>query len=169
MPQLDVATYFSQLFWLGFFFILLLVVSVRFMLPRMAFIHKKRWEKIEGTREQALALQHQAEQVQSTFEQHLAQARKQAQEKILQASKEILRSQELAKSDINRRLKDQFKSFESKVSLEKDAFMNQVQSIAQSLATDIAQKVLEERLPSHSIEQSVRRAITEKAVDNYVS
>lgn len=171
MPQLDIDTYFSQLFWLSFFFILLLVVSVRFMLPRVAFIHRKRWEKTHGTREQALKLQHQAHEVQRSFEQHLTQARTQAQEKILQASKEITVSQEKAKSDINVLLKNKFKSSEDKISLQKDVLITQIESIAQSLTTDIVHKVIQKSSPSssQSIEQAVRHVITGKAVGGYDS
>ena len=167
MPQLDVTTYFSQLFWLGFFFILLLVVSTRFMLPRIAFIYNKRWEKTEGTREQALKLQQQAQQVQQTFEQHLLQARKTAQDQILNASKEIASSQEKAKADIMGHLKDQYHFSERKILENENVLMDQIQSIAQSLTTDIVQKVLNEDTLSLTVEKDMRSSMTKKIVGHY--
>ena len=162
MPQLDVTTYYSQLFWLGIFVILLLLISVRFMLPHMASIHRKRWQKIEGTREQALGLQHQAHEIQNSFEQHLTQVRTQAQKKILQASEEVRASHEQAKMDIDIRHKDQVRSFEMKLSAQQKAFEADIPSLAQSLTTDIVQKMLCETVPFLAIEQSVQDVMAQK-------
>lgn len=51
MPQLDIVTYFSQFFWLCFFFLGFYFCLVQFFLPKMARILKYRQEKmalIEG-------------------------------------------------------------------------------------------------------------------------
>ena len=162
MPQLDLATYYSQLFWLGFFFLLLLWVSIRFMLPHMASIHHERREKIEGTRAQASELQHQAHEIQHSFEQNLTQVRIHAQKKILQISEEFRASHEQAKIDIDIRHKDQLRSLEVKLLAQQKAFEADVPSLSQSLTTDIVQKMLHETVPSFVIEQSVHRVVAQE-------
>ncbi len=144
MPQLEIATFFSQLFWLFICFGLLISVSVGFFLPRVSLIQGKRWEKIEGTREQADHLKDQSQEVQRHFELHLSQARQTAGDRFLQATKEMTHLQEARKAEISALLKQQFREAEEKVLHQKVTLSPQVDSISASLTADIVQKALQD-------------------------
>ena len=79
MPQLDVATFPSQLFWLAVCFIALYVVMAKFGLPRVGAILAERRGRIEGDLAKAAQMKEEAEAVIAAYQRALAEARASAQ------------------------------------------------------------------------------------------
>jgi F-type H+-transporting ATPase subunit b len=79
MPQLDVATFPSQLFWLAVCFIALYVVMAKFGLPRVGAILAERKGRIEGDLAKAAQMKEEAEAVIAAYQRALAEARANAQ------------------------------------------------------------------------------------------
>jgi len=79
MPQLDVATFPSQLVWLAITFIALLVVMTWVGLPRVGSILTERRKHIEDDLGRAAQMKEEAETVIAAYEKALAEARDEAQ------------------------------------------------------------------------------------------
>ena len=79
MPQLDVTTYASQLFWLLITFVPLYLVIVRVALPRVGEVLEARHEKIEDDLKKAAARQEEAEAVMAEYEKLQAESHASAQ------------------------------------------------------------------------------------------
>lgn len=81
MPQLDVSTFPSQLFWLGVCFATLYVILSRFLLPRVSDILGTRDLALNQKINQASLYREEAESLLAEYEEHLVAARVEAQKK----------------------------------------------------------------------------------------
>src|SRR3954451_19742786 len=79
MPQLDVATFPSQLFWLAVTFIILYILMSRVGLPRLTVAIDARRQRREEDLARAARLKTEAEAANAAFQRTMAQARAQAQ------------------------------------------------------------------------------------------
>jgi F-type H+-transporting ATPase subunit b len=167
MPQLDVTTYTSQIFWLFVCFTTLLVVSIRVMLPRLTKILNEREERIEGKKELAATLKKRADDIQRAFEQHLIKVRKESHEEILKAVKSISVETEKAKREISSRIKERFLSHEAQIADRKDTAIKEIQEIAQSVTETIVQHIGSLSSPRKEVKQAVAETLTRKVVNGH--
>jgi F-type H+-transporting ATPase subunit b len=79
MPQLDVSTFPSQIFWLVVTFAVLYVLMAKLALPRIEAAVEGRRARIEGDLDRAGRMKTEAEAVIAAYEKALADARHQAQ------------------------------------------------------------------------------------------
>src|SRR5260221_7380994 len=79
MPQLDLSTFPSQIFWLAVFFVVLYLLMARLALPRIEKIIDERRNRVEGDLDKAGQMKSEAEAVIAAYEKALADARHQAQ------------------------------------------------------------------------------------------
>ena len=79
MPQLEVSTYASQIFWLLVSFGLLYYLLSRKALPRVAEILEARADRIRADLDEAQRLRREAEEAMTSYEQVMAKAQEKAQ------------------------------------------------------------------------------------------
>ena len=84
MPQLDLTTYFSQIFWLVVLFSALFVAMRWFVIPKMEGITTARRTKLADALRATEKLRTQAEQLENKYQTAMQQARKQAREEVRQ-------------------------------------------------------------------------------------
>ncbi len=160
MPQLETATYFSQLFWLIICFGAIVLFSWRISLPRLSNLQKQRWDQIEGQKDLAALLRMEAESLQNACAQELEMARQQAQEIILHADYEIKLKLEQEKKRISQEMKDRIKATEKKFLQEKQKLFKEIPQISQKIAAQIIQKTLTQEPILDKSSKAVKR--TEK-------
>jgi len=85
MPQLDLSTFPSQVFWLAVIFVLLYLLMSWVALPRVSAMIVARRTRIEGDLERATQMKAEAEAVMAAYERALADARAQAQATLKEA------------------------------------------------------------------------------------
>lgn len=85
MPQLDLSTFPSQLFWLAVVFLILYVLMARVGLPRVGKMIILRKQKIEDDLGRAAQMKAEADAVMAAYERALADARAQAQATLKEA------------------------------------------------------------------------------------
>ena len=85
MPQLDLSTFPSQVFWLAVIFVLLYLLMARVALPRVSAMIDARKSRIDGDLERAAQMKAEAEAVMAAYERSLADARAQAQATLKEA------------------------------------------------------------------------------------
>jgi F-type H+-transporting ATPase subunit b len=79
MPQLDVSTFPSQIFWLAVFFVVLYLLMARLALPKIEKIIEERRNRVDGDLDNAGQMKTEAEAVIAAYEKALLDARHQAQ------------------------------------------------------------------------------------------
>ncbi|MGH6952803.1 MAG: F0F1 ATP synthase subunit B', partial [Alphaproteobacteria bacterium] len=89
MPQLDSATFPSQLVWLAITFVALYLVMWRVALPRVAEVLEGRRRRIDDNLERAGTLKDEAKAVLAAYEKTLAEARAHAQASLAAAGAEL--------------------------------------------------------------------------------
>lgn len=163
MPQFDIATFASQIFWLGVCFICLLIFSARVGLPALAKVLQVRWQHIEGTLEEANALQQQAQALVEAFEAELSQARKQAHQSVIEASHTAAQELSRQKMALAFAHKQRFRDSERVILQKKATSMGYVQDIATEATAAFVTTLLSYRLAQASIQEAVEeRAEKEK-------
>ena len=85
MPQLDFATFPSQLFWLVVIFVVLYLLMSRLALPRLGAMIAQRKARIESDLERAQQMKAEADAVMAAYQRTLAEARTQAQATVAEA------------------------------------------------------------------------------------
>ena len=80
MPQLDITTFSSQLFWLGLSFIILYLILSYVAVPKIARIYDDRQKTVEEKLSQANSYREKAEELLAEYEATLASARGEAHE-----------------------------------------------------------------------------------------
>jgi F-type H+-transporting ATPase subunit b len=85
MPQLDLSTFPSQIFWLVVVFSILYVLMARVGLPRVGAMIEARKTRIAGDLDRAAQMKAEAEAVMAAYERSLADARAQAQTTLKEA------------------------------------------------------------------------------------
>jgi F-type H+-transporting ATPase subunit b len=79
MPQLDVSTFPTQIFWLAVTFAILYVLMAKLAMPKIEKVVEGRRRRVEGDLEKAAQMKAEAETVIAAYEKALADARHQAQ------------------------------------------------------------------------------------------
>ena len=85
MPQLDFATFPSQIFWLAVIFVVLYLLMARVALPRVGALIAQRKARIEGDLERAAQMKQEADAVMAAYQRALAEARAAAQATVKEA------------------------------------------------------------------------------------
>jgi F-type H+-transporting ATPase subunit b len=79
MPQLDLSTFPSQIFWLAVFFVVLYLLMAKLAIPRIEKVIDERRNRVESDLDKAAQMKSEAEAVIAAYEKALADARHQAQ------------------------------------------------------------------------------------------
>lgn len=162
MPQLDVSTYTSQLFWLILNFGALYLFTARITIPRIAKILETRWQRIEGSIKRADDLKHQAERVKGDFEKALEEARGQAHAYVMEAIHKVAISSHTRKNDITNMLLSKIQSAETHIERQKVQAMDEVKSIAERIAVNVVEKLTEQKVDLETVEKVMNQLIRQK-------
>lgn len=142
MPQLEIASYFSQLFWLAICFAIVLLFSWRISLPRLAVLLQQRWEQIEGQKKLAHTLRMEAEALQHAHDQTLEHAHHQAKEIVLHADRQVKLIFEQEKARISETMKKNITVTEARLLEKKEQISKEMPKILRELTHEIIKKTL---------------------------
>lgn len=152
MPQLDFATYTSQLFWLIVSFTILYRFTSRVTMPRMAKILEARGARIDGNLRQAEEIQRESEKVRAAFEEMLNKTKNQAHENVMQMIHKVSVSSAQRKKDLNQMMVERVQSSESHIGRQKKLAMEEIRSVSESMAFLIAEKLLDQSIDPKVLE-----------------
>ena len=155
LPQLDISTWPSQIFWLVVTFLIGYILISSLVAPSISSVLEKRSTKIENDIETAKKAQSNAKNVFNAYEASLNEARLQAASaasKALEEARAVTAKRELA---IDKKLSASAKKAEVKLAeMRKEAF-----SSLEDLATEASQKIIAELTPI-----KVTKAVVKKHV-----
>ncbi len=163
MPQLDSTSFISQLFWLAFFFSIICVFSAKYTLPHLAKILRDRWGMTEGTRQIALKLQREADDIMLEFNRQLDEARTHSHQQIVSMSQLITKEKLQRKNEFEHKLKERLRHFEIQVAQEKISATTDMQTLTKNLTSSIVDKILRMDILPTIIEDAVESRLNQKA------
>ena len=159
MPQLDIATYPSQLFWLVVCFGLLYLLLSRLALPRIATALEERRDRIADELDQAAQLKRQSEKAQAEYEAMLAAGRERAQAIAQETRHKLQQEAEEQRNRLETELRARVTDAEERI----ESARRQAHGQLQALSTELAGLILQ-RLTGDSGHAGATRRRLEAAV-----
>jgi F-type H+-transporting ATPase subunit b len=150
LPQLDVGSFSSQLFWLAVFFLIVFLFMMLVAVPRLAGILDARRGKIDGDIGEAERLRALAAEAQKTYDATMAEARGRARRLLAEAEEQnaaqLAERTRAAHDEAERRIADAVRRIEGA----RLAAMRGIRAMAVDLVADITVKIVG-RAPSAEV------------------
>ena len=171
MPQLDVQTYASQIFWLIVSFIVLYFLVAKVAMPRISEVLEERQERIEDDLDKAETLKKEAYLVKIEYEKALSSAREKASDATRQAQEEIAKHGAEVEALANQKVTNMLKDAESRIKKARlevdaggDASVDTLeQSVARDIVGDTVQKLIGVGVSSNDIDSAISNIVREQA------
>ncbi len=141
MPQLDISTYASQAFWIILCFSLLWFMMSIFITPKIADILEQRKRKIDDYVKRAEKLNTQVKQSLERYERALREAKAKSAKDIENNRKDSEAFLALEEKLLNERLNEKIAESEFRLAKEKADALQQLDTLSQSVAYVIVQKL----------------------------
>lgn len=130
MPQFDVSTFSSQLFWLVVLFVVLMILLTKVALPRIEGVIEAREAKITGDLKRAAEAKAEADAALAAYEQSLAEARIEAQEVIRAALDKMAESNAKRAAKFNEGLDAKVTEAEARIAVALEQALKNVREVA---------------------------------------
>ena len=134
LPQLDIATWPSQLFWLVVLFGAGYLVMAKIVTPRIGAVLEERRQTVNGDLEKARAASRDAAKIRADYESDLEKARIEAAEFAKQAAMEATKKAEVADAKIAKKLAEKVGAAEAKLAEAKTSAMANLNDVAAEAA-----------------------------------
>lgn len=151
IPQMDVSTFSSQLFWLAVVFVAMLLVLSRFFMPRIQAILALRAERISQDLERAELCQKQASDAKTQYETARQQARDHAQSTMAQVHASVKAAADKQNAELDAIIKQ--KTDESAADLAKsvEAARQKLTPVAQEMTSLMVEKLVQDRPEANQV------------------
>jgi F-type H+-transporting ATPase subunit b len=141
MPQLDLTTFPSQIFWLAVTFYILYRLMADKVLPRISEVLEERSDRITNDLEQAETLKKNAEEVIKAYEEELAQARSKAQAAIAQVQQEVGDYAQRRQQEESARWAERIAEAEERIAEAKTAAQGELRDMVMDVSHDLTVKL----------------------------
>jgi F-type H+-transporting ATPase subunit b len=170
LPQLDLATYPSQVFWLAISFVVLYFLVAKLAMPRIAEVLEERQERIEDDLDKAETLKKEAYQVRIEYEKALSAAREKAQEATRHAQEEIAKRSAEAESAAQVKVTVMLEEAEKRIAASKtgaegkpgDPISSLERSVAQEVVANAVQKLIGVDVTAADIDAAIAATLEER-------
>ena len=159
LPQLDITTWPSQLFWLVVTFVIGYILISSLVAPSISSVLENRSTKISDDLETAKKAQDNAKEVYTSYEKSLSEARSQAAIAAAKALEEAKAETASRDAAINKKLAASAKKAEARLSKMRDEAFSSLED----LATDTSQKIIAELTPVKVTKAVVKKHVTAHA------
>ena len=141
MPQLDVETFPSQLFWLAVTFVVLYILMSWIGLPRLTAAIEARRQRRDEDLARAAQLKSEAEAANAAFQRTMAEARAQAQAVIKEASDRLAAEAAERQRTLAAALAEQVDEAERRIAATKQQALADVRGIAVDVGRSVVEKL----------------------------
>ena len=162
MPQLEVWTFPSQIFWLIISFSTLYYLLSRNALPRVSEILEARQDRIAADLDQAQRLRREAEAALATYEQGLAKAQDEAHRLLAEAQSRLQAEAAARQAELDQRLTKQLAEAEQRIAAAKDRALAELEDAAVGAAQAAAERLAGVRVPAAAAQRALH-AVRERA------
>jgi len=155
MPQFDLSTAPSQIFWLVVIFVLFYLVLWRVVLPRMNQVMETRQRKIDDDLARAERLRNEAAALMADYEKTLAQARAEAARLMKEASDAAAAEQAERMAAFNAELATRTAEAEDRIDWAVAEAESNLRTIAVDAARQVSAKLLGHDVPADQVEAAL--------------
>ncbi len=141
MPQLDVSTFTSQIFWLLICFFSMMFIMSKFIIPKIADIMEQRQRKIDGYLNKASQFKQEAEATLKKYQDALAQATAKANKSLSDTKEEMNQLITQRQTELEASLQKKIKDGEKEINQEKEKALKEVKAISEKLSMEVIKKI----------------------------
>jgi F-type H+-transporting ATPase subunit b len=142
LPQLDIETYASQIFWLIVTFIVLYFLVAKIAMPRIAEVLEGRQERIEDDLDKAETLKKEAYLVRVEYEKALSSAREEAHEATRRAQEEIAKHGAEVEALANQKVANMLKDAEDRIDAARTEVSSTKETVTDTLEQNVARDII---------------------------
>ncbi len=162
MPQLDFATWPSQIIWLVIAFGILYLVISKLALPKIGGVIELRQNRIASDLDEAQRLKDDSEKAIAAYEAALAEARAEAHI-IARQTRDILKGEiEVERADFNAQLNERLAEAEMRIAATKADVMKSLEQ----MAYDSTDAIVTQLTGSKAIAPTIKKAVSKANRDN---
>ena len=159
LPQLDFASYPSQIFWLIVAFIVLYLLLSRIALPRISTILEERADAVADDLDRAEEFRRKAEVAEEQYQQALRDARARAQEIAAANRAEIQKQVDAATAKADAEIAARAAESEKRIKEIRDSAMASVEQVAQETALAVVEAVMPEAADQAAVDKAVQQRL----------
>ncbi|MBM3559579.1 MAG: F0F1 ATP synthase subunit B' [Alphaproteobacteria bacterium] len=141
MPQFDVTTFSSQIFWLVIAFAIVFAVAWRVALPRLNELNETRQRRVGTDLKRATVLKADADAALAAYERELGEARARAQEEMRRAVEKAAAEGQRRMTELSGRLAVDADAAANRIAGAREQALGTLDSVAQDLAGVAAQRL----------------------------
>ena len=164
MPQLDVATFVPQLFWLAVCFLALFLLMKRVALPRVGAAIDARRNRLDDDLAQAQAMKSEADAVVAAYRNALAAARARAQAMMKETGDRLAAEAAERQRELAAALTRDIDAAERQIATAKDRALAEIRGVAVEIASSVVAKLTGSAAEPRNLEAAVDRAVAERTV-----
>lgn len=150
MPQFDVSTYTSQIFWLFVCFFVIYTYTSRVALGKIRAILEARWNETEGKKNLAEDLTHEAIKLKVQNEEKVILSKSKAHAKLEAAFKETAILTENRKSEIFKMMLKQYHQAEARIYKRRNEVLLDAEPQSRLLSSSIVKRMRLESTPANT-------------------
>ncbi len=158
LPQLDFTTWPTQIFWLVVTFALAYVLMWRVVTPRIASVLEERHTRLDDDMQRAKQAADEAETMRLSFEQTLADARAEAQEKTRSSLAAAAAEAEKKNAAAAKRLATKIGKAEAKIMDARNDALSELDDVAAATAVDAASHLVGIKITKTDAKKAVKAA-----------
>lgn len=155
MPQLDFATYPSQLFWLVIAFSVLFILMWKVAIPRVGEVVEAREQKVRADLERAEQLRDEIAETEIEVEKALATARSEAQDIVRKAQDKVLADHAKKQAKLDEELAERVSEAEARIDAARKEAMASVKDVAQDVAAASIEKLTGQKADDKAVSAAV--------------
>lgn len=158
LPQLDIATWPNQLFWLVVTFTILYLLMQFVVTPRISTVLEDRRAKVSGDLEKAKEADADARAMKDTYEAALANARADAAEKAAAATQAANAKAAASEAELAKKLAKKLAAAETKLATMRDEAMANLNDVATDAAQETVKQLIGVKATKAEVAKQVKAA-----------
>lgn len=162
MPQFDITTFPSQIFWLVVTFVALYWVVAKIAVPRIGEVLEQRARVIQDDLDRAAALKAETDQTIAAYEKAMAAAREQAGDHMRAVTAEAKAIADKRTTEIANQVAQQVSEAEARIAKAKDEALAGLRTVAADTARDVVAKLANLAPAAADVDAAVSAALKER-------
>ena len=162
LPQLDIDTFPTQIFWLFVTFILLYLAMSKIAIPRIEYVLEERNNRLAEDLDKAGKLKADAEEVRANYEKALADARGSAQTLIAKTKDDASAENAKAEADADAAAAVQIKEAEARIGDARSEALANVKDVVSEVVGDAVAKLIGVKVTKTDLKKAVASAMEAK-------
>ena len=161
LPQLDIATFPSQLIWLVITFAALFILMSRFSLPQISQVLEERQHKIDDNLKKAATFKEDAEIAAAAYTKAQAEAREEGYAIIMETHNRISDNMATKQAELAEELEVEIKAAEERIINAKEIAIAGIGVVATEVALSTTEKIFGEALNKKDVSKVIANVLKE--------